>query len=128
MADYIIDRSRLEMLSTEQIIKILEEDRDDYTDEAIQVFEDILMSRGFDIGQSISDNSIPGQIRQTRKRPSSSSWMVGAPRDAATVLNRLLDELLDGKIDPPTAQAASNIVMGILRALELDYMSETEGE
>jgi hypothetical protein len=127
MADYTIDRSRLEMLSNEQIIKALEEDRDDYTDQAIEVFEEILMSRGV-ILESISDNSIPGQISRQRRRPANSSWAVGTPRDAAAVLNSLLDELLNGKVDPPTAQAASNIVMGILRALELDYMSETEGE
>ena len=46
MTDYGLDRSKLEDLSTEEIQKILKRERDDYTPEAIAIFEEILASRG----------------------------------------------------------------------------------
>ncbi len=45
MADFKVDRTLLEANSTEEIIRILQQERDDYTPEAIRIFEDILRER-----------------------------------------------------------------------------------
>ena len=45
MAEFKVDRALLEVNSTEEILKILQEERDDYTPEAIKVFEEILQER-----------------------------------------------------------------------------------
>ena len=44
MATYEIDRKLLESKSTEEISKILRDERDDYTPEAIEILEQILKS------------------------------------------------------------------------------------
>ena len=46
MAEYKVDRALLESFSTEEIIKILNEEADDYTSDAIKIFKEILEIRG----------------------------------------------------------------------------------
>ena len=45
MAEFKVDRALLEANSTEEIVRILQEERDDYTPEAIRIFEEILQER-----------------------------------------------------------------------------------
>ncbi len=52
--------------------------------------------------------------------------LVRSPADAIRVMNDLLGRVLDGTLEPEKAQVASNIVLGILRAIEQDLMSESE--
>jgi len=126
MASYEIDRKLLESKSTEEITRILRRERDDYTPDAIEILEEILRSRGTQ--SSLSDVS---GFRPTGA-PDVTNQAVGdpvrTPGDAVRELNHLLAGVLSGTVDPQVAQVASNIVMGILRAMEMEYMQEPEEE
>ena len=124
MASYEIDRKLLESKSTEEISRILRKERDDYTPEAIQILEEILQSRGAETSRS-------GGLEPTGTSVAAYQAVGGpvrTPGDAVRELNHLLMGVLNGTTDPQVAQVASNIVMGILRAMEMEYMQEPEEE
>ncbi len=126
MVSYEIDRKLLESKSTEEITLILRKERDDYTPEAIEILEEILQSRAVDppaFGvNSPGPTGMPVEAYQTVGDP------VRTPGDAVKELNHLLAGVLNGTVDPQVAQVASNIVMGILRAMEMQFMQEPEEE
>jgi len=122
MAEYNVDRALLESYPSEEILRILREEQDDYTPEALKVFEEILESR--DAGS----HTLVDQQRQAlsttpkKDRPVREGMSVNDPADAVRVLNTLLTGVIDGTIDPQVGQVAANIVMGILRAKEQEFM------
>jgi hypothetical protein len=124
MATYEIDRKLLESKSTEEISRILKNERDDYTPEAIEILEQILKSRDKESSYSSTSDIQPGGVRvetyQTARDP------VRTPGDAVRELNHLLAGVMNGTMDPQVAHVASNIVMGILRAMEMEFMHEPE--
>lgn len=123
MAQYTVDRSALESKPTEEIIRILKHERDDYTEEAIEIFEEILEERGYG-----SDHSQRG-----RRAPAEGSapmihmedYQINSPREAIAALNHLLQGVMDGSIDLQKAQVASNLIMGLLHALEREFMTDS---
>jgi len=124
MATYEIDRSLLESKSTEEISRILRDEREDYTPEAIRILEQILESRNVKSSSSGLGNVKPPGVRveayQDDREP------VRTPGDAVRELNYLFAGVMNGTIDPQVGQVASNIVMGILRAMEMEFMQEPE--
>lgn len=126
MTLYTVDRFKLEAKSTEEILRILRDEKDDYTSEALQIFEDILEARG--VGGR--DSGRPARPASEFSGPSSSEYLsestITSPADAVRVLNHLLDNVLKGTLDPGKAQVAANIVMMIIQALEHDFMTEPE--
>jgi hypothetical protein len=128
MADYKVDTALLESHSTEEILRILKEERDDYTPEAVRVFEEILQTRGVR-SQAPMDRS--AQVRTNVSHDADhvrESISVNDAGDAVRVLNMLLNGVIDGTIDPQVGQVAANLVMGILRAKEQEFMTEPEEE
>jgi len=126
MSWYTIDRARLEENSTEEILRILKEDREDYTSEAIRTFEEILKARGV-------SRTDPAGVARPRASAAASSddqlsgdALVRGPGDAVRVLNDLLQGVLKGTVDVQVAQTATNIVLATLRALEMEFMTEPE--
>jgi len=126
MAQYKIDRGLLESYSTEEIKRILKEEKDDYTPEAIKIFEEILRERG--VVQLSEEKLMQKSGRESSEMRLSGDAFIHSPDDAVNVLNSILIGVLDGKIDPRVAEAATNVVMGILRALEQQFMQSTGEE
>jgi hypothetical protein len=126
MASYEIDRKLLESKSTGEIKRILRKERDDYTPEALEILEEILQSRGDDSLPSEAGGAGPRGIRAQAYQTGGD--LIRTPGDAVRELNRLLTGVLNGTIDPQVAQVASNIVMGVLRAMEMQFMQEPEEE
>ncbi|GEM_PF-792161 len=126
MADYDVNRFLLEGKSTEEILRILREERDDYTPEALTILEEILEVRG--IGPDGSDTGNEGSQASGAAGgvPVSGRLQIMEPRDALPVLNDLLNGVLNGNIDPQAGQVAANIVMTILQALEREFMTDSE--
>jgi len=124
MATYEIDRKLLESKSTEEISKILRNERDDYTPEAIEILEQILKSRSMETSSSRVSDIQPAGVRVEGYQ--SAGDPVRTPGDAVRELNHLLAGVMNGTMDPQVAQVASNIVMGILRAMEMEFMHEPE--
>ncbi|MGB6064461.1 MAG: hypothetical protein WBG50_06610 [Desulfomonilaceae bacterium] len=127
MVEIKVDRAVLEANSTEEIIRILQEERDDYTPEAIKIFEEILRERrGQDVYLGGSERD-PGKSEHLSPvYAASREPLIRRPVDAVRVLNDLLGAVLNGSMEPETAQVASGIVMGILRAMEQEFMTESE--
>lgn len=125
MPDYRIDRSRLEALSTGEIRRILKEEKEDYTPEAVGMLEAILEERGAGSGRLTGETEQPGLSDSAQERLSAADLLVRTPGDAVHVLDGLLKRVLDGTMEPQVAQVASNIVMGILRAMEQAYMTDS---
>jgi hypothetical protein len=122
MGNYRVDRERLKAYPTEEIFRILKNDRDDYTDEAIRMFEEILAERG------VASDPV-GTRAEIAPQTSSASFGIGpvkGPADAVRILNKLLDDVISGKIDPASAQAATNIIMALLQALEQEAVQEED--
>jgi len=127
MADYHVDRAHLETFSTEEIQRILKEEVDDYTPEAIEIFRDILDERGVQAAMGASRPT--GHVQTAAYSDAQGAGMlVNTPQDAVRVLNNLLVQLLNGKLDPQVAHVAGGIVMEILRAKEQEFMTEPEEE
>lgn len=129
MAGYSVDRARLEGLSTAEIQRILREEQDDYTSEALDIFREILDSRGAGIRihpakEAVSMKNIP----QDNLPGDGADHLIQSPGDAVVMLNDILAQLLAGKLDPHVAQAASQVIMSILRAMEQDYLTESQEE
>jgi hypothetical protein len=122
MADYKVDRALLESFSTEEIIRILNEDADDYTFEAIKIFREILEVRG--ISSEKETKQTPGQEGASfmAARALGNDMLIRRPGDAVRLLSSLLSGVLDGSMDPQVAQVAGNLVMGILKAMEQEYI------
>ncbi len=123
---YNIDRSVLESKSTEEILHILKEERDDYTPEAIEVFEKILEVRGAVGSVSSGLSSHKATVQSAPGLSTSGDALVRNPSDAVRVLNALLGGVLNGSIDPKVAEVSTNLVMAILRAMEQEFMTEAE--
>ncbi|MFH1117222.1 MAG: hypothetical protein V1792_25160 [Pseudomonadota bacterium] len=128
MTEYGIDRARLEEFSTEEIEKILREEKDDYTPEALGVFQEILSQRGHSDDGSGLDRSLPGSQRMGRSAGIASGEAVRNSTDAVRILNGVLAGVLDGTLEPQRAQAATSAVLGILHALEQEYMTGSREE
>jgi hypothetical protein len=124
MPDFIVDRELLEQNSTMDILRILKSEREDYTPEAIEIFEDILRQRGVALEHVNSHISTPGP---PPPGPMSTyrSTAVKNPADALRVLNNVLDMMFTKKIDHQAATAAANVVMTMLRAMEQEYMQDS---
>jgi hypothetical protein len=129
---YAVDRELLESYSTGEILRILKKERDDYTPEAIEVFKEILVERGAGVesGQRAAEalawaSAETGADAMSRSF-SSDPLTIRTPSDARRVLNDVLRGLMDGNVPPETAQAACAVAMGILRSIELEYMSDAE--
>ncbi len=124
MGTYQIDRNLLASKSTEEILRILREEREDYTPEAIRVFENILEARGV---QRTEPKGGSDQAKSdTWRVPGTEEVLISSPADAIKVLNDLLSRVLNGTVEPEKAQVATNIVLGILRAIEQDLITESE--
>jgi hypothetical protein len=128
MGAYHIDRSLLEAHSSAEIRRILREERDDYTAEAIKVFEEILAERGEEPGNHAVTVGSPSSGVLNRTFADAEARLIRSPADASRVLDEILKGVLSGSMEPRVGQAASGIVMAILRAMELEYVSETEEE
>jgi hypothetical protein len=128
MNAYRVDRSLLEAHSTAEIRRILRDERDDYTPEAIKVFEEILEERGVSTGSHTEAAMVFTSGSANRSAADSEDRLIRSPADAIRVLDEVLQGVLRGSVEPPVGQAASGIVMAILRAMELEYVSETEEE
>jgi hypothetical protein len=146
--EYKIDRSLLEAKSTEEILRILRTERDDYAPEAITIFEEILSQRGVSAKSGLQqarsvkpDSAAPAQMRgydrirhsmMDQARPSSEKGaenvLINNPSDAVRLLNQLLDGVLNGTVDPKVAEVSTQLVMAILRAMEQEFMTESEEE
>ena len=128
MADYRVDKSLLESKSTEEILVILREERDDYTPEALEILEEILRNRGLalDVSTGETSTSEVSSSRMSQSRPG--KVQILTPGQAVPVLNDLLNGVLDGTIEPQTAAVASNIVATILNALEREFMTDAGEE
>ncbi len=127
MAEFKVDRALLEANSTEEILKILQEERDDYTPEAIKVFEEILQERRGKEGSGGENHA--AAANPPRPFPvfqPSGEVLIHKPGDAVRILNDLLSGVLSGSMNPQVAQVASGIVMGILRAMEQEFMTVGE--
>jgi hypothetical protein len=130
MAEYKVDRELLNSYSTEEILRILKDEKDDYTPEALKVFAQILESRGAGAHTpTVTDRpALPAPAVSTRPRHDLGSVVVNSPSDAVRVLNTLLSGVIDGTIEPQVGQVASNIVMNVLHAKEQEFMTESEEE
>jgi hypothetical protein len=123
MSLYTVDRFKLESKSTEEILRILKEERDDYTEDALRIFEEILEARGVDRrGSARISGAGKGQTVPSYGSGDSPAASINSPAEAVIVLNDLLDRVLKGTLDPATAQVAANMVMMILQALEQDFL------
>lgn len=127
MSSFEIDREMLESYSTSEIKRILREDYDDYTPEAIEIFKDILEARGDDsVKHGVAPSpqvSASGRVDQFRH-----SLPVNNPADAIDFLNDLLSGVLNGTIDTAKAQVSVEIVSVLLKAHEASLMMESDGE
>lgn len=122
MAEYNVDRALLESYPSEEILRILREEQDDYTPEALKVFEEILESRDAGSHTLVDQQTQALSTTPKKDRPVREGMSVNDPADAVRVLNTLLTGVIDGTIDPQVGQVAANIVMGILRAKEQEFM------
>jgi hypothetical protein len=128
MNAYKVDRSLLEAHSSAEIRRILREERDDYTPEALKIFEEVLASRGETLtshGAAVV-NVASGSAGLSQLNLE--DRLIGSPTDARRVLDGVLKGVLAGSVDPQMGQAVSSIVMTMLRAMELEYVSDAEEE
>ncbi len=95
MAQYKIDRELLESYSTEEIKRILKEEKDDYTPEAIKIFEEILNKRG--AGQLSEDKPMQKLGRESSEMPHSRDALIHGPDDAVNILNSILIGVIEWK-------------------------------
>jgi hypothetical protein len=127
MANFKVDKALLEANSTEEIVRILQQERDDYTPEAIKIFEEILHERrDSEVIREESEAPVVNSDRPFAVPRPSGEILIRKPADAVRILNDILSGVLDGSTDPQVAQVASSIVMGILHAMEQEFMSEGE--
>ncbi len=136
MTEYKVDRSLLEKNSTVEILRILKEEREDYTPEALAVFEEILEQRGVapehmnsSLQQEVGPPTNPSLKTASNRPPVNYSGVyIKSPGDAVRVLNDVLNMTLNNKIDSQTATASANIIMTMLRAMEQEFMVEGGGD
>src|SRR5271157_3031101 len=103
MAEFKVDRALLEANSTDEIVRILQEERDDYTPEAIKIFEEILQGRqGKEISRSTSQATAAKSDSHVPVFQATGEVLIHKPGDAVRILN------------------------GILRAMEQEFMIEGE--
>lgn len=128
MSSYNVDRFMLEAHTTSEILRILKDERDDYTPEAIKIFEEILEARGVSSSARPAAPSAPAAKANFAPPPSIDGDLIRNPTDARRMLDDLLRSVLDGSVDPQVGKAAAAIVMSLLRAMEMEYMTEYEEE
>lgn len=128
MNAYKVDRAMLEAHSSAEIRRILREERDDYTPEALKIFEEILQERGESLSSQAAVVTGVGSLEEKRAFFGPEESLVQSPADARRVLDEVLRGVLDGSVEPQVGQAVSSIVMAMLRAMELEYVSEVEEE
>jgi len=128
MGKYVVDRRLLETFSTDEILRILKQERDDYTEQAIAIFHEILQARGVDVRNPSGKprSAVSASREAPADSPESADLLVRSPSDAVRVLNHLLNGVVSGTVEPHAAQVASGIVMGILQAIEQEYLHESE--
>lgn len=128
MPGYTIDRSRLESLPTEEIERILREESDDYTPEALSIFKEILKARGVDSRQASNDRHPAPPKIDVSSIALSSVLPIRTPSDGVLVLNKLLMGLFDGTMEPRVVEIGVQVVNSILRAMEQDFLAGSEEE
>ncbi len=127
MSGVEIDREMLESFSSSEIKRILREDYDDYTPEALEIFRDILEARGDD-GQAPSfvSSAATTASGQAQKNYVSQNLPIYNPKDAVNFLNDLLEGVMSDRIDNAKAGVSVTIVMAILKAHEAAMMMESD--
>ncbi len=128
MSDFAVDREMLETFSTSEIKRILREEYDDYTEEALEIFRDILEERAEDVrppGSSGAVASVPPQIKTNSL---AGSLPINNPRDAIDFLNGLLTGVLNESVNSERARVSVEIVSAILKAHEAALMIESDEE
>ena len=122
MSTVEIDREMLETFSTSEIKRILREEYDDYTEEALEIFRDILEARG-DEGPTRSSEAITaGMTGQPQKSHFSGNLPINNPVDAVEFLNDLLSGVMNDRIDHAKADVSVKIVLAVLKAHEAALM------
>jgi len=126
MPEYLIDRARLEALPTEEIQRILIEERNDYTPEAISIFQDILAARGIESrhGEAVGQKESSRTDILSSQEPS--DLLIRTPHDGVVLLNQLLKGLLDGTVEPQVVEVGVQVVNSILRAMEQEFLTGSE--
>jgi hypothetical protein len=127
MKSYKVDRSLLEAHSSADIRRILREERDDYTPEALKIFEEILESRGEALSAQAAAMANASAIAGHSEMHLEDS-LIRSPADARRLLDDVLRAVLAGSMEPQVGQSVSSIVMTMLRAIEMEYLSEAEEE
>ncbi len=126
MNEYKVDKSMLEQNSTEEIQHILKHYRDDYTPEAIALFQQIVRERGVGVEERPSAVALNPSKHVSAVDSSGGTPEVTNAADAIRLLNSLLHDTLMGSVEPATATAAAQIVMAILRAREMELLQEND--
>lgn len=126
MPNFEIDREMLESFSSSEIKRILREDYEDYTPEAIEIFKDILEARGDDDQAVFSASTPTGISGEASQKYAAGSLPINSPRDAINFLNGLLSGVMNDRIDLVKAGVSVNIVMAILKAHESALLTESD--
>lgn len=126
MSTVEIDREMLETFSTSEIKRILREEYDDYTEEALEIFRDILEARG-DEGRTRVSEAIPAGIKdQSLKNHFTSTLPINNPVEAVEFLNDLLSGVMNDRIDHAKADVGVKIVLALLKAHEAALMMHSD--
>lgn len=126
MATVEIDREMLETFSSSEIKRILREEYDDYTEEALEIFRDILEARGDDYRTRSSD-SAPAAIKgEPQRNHFTGSLPINNPQDAVEFLNDLLSGVMNDRIDHAKADVGVKIVLALLKAHEAALMMHSD--
>ncbi len=128
MSTVEIDREMLETFSSSEIKRILREEYDDYTEEALEIFRDILEARGDDYRTRSSD-PVPAAITGEPPRNNfAGSLPINNPEDAVEFLNYLLSGVMNDTIDHAKADVGARIVLALLKAQEAALMTQNDEE
>ena len=128
MSNFSIDREMLESYSTSEIKRILREDYDDYTSEAIEIFKDILESRGEEGPSNFMAVPRNTDMNQAPQDHFKEGLFIRNPSDVINFLNDLLSGVMNGTVKPSKAGVSVEIVMAILKAQEAAFLTEGEEE
>ena len=124
MSTVEIDREMLETFSSSEIKRILREEYDDYTEEALEIFRDILEARGDDYRTRSSD-SAPAAIKgEPQRNHFAGSLPINNPEGAVEFLNDLLSGVMNNEIDFAKADVSVKIALALLKAQEAALMTQ----
>ena len=124
MSTVEIDREMLETFSSSEIKRILREEYDDYTEEALEIFRDILEARGDDYRTRSSDSVPPGIKGEPQRNHFTGSLPINNPQDAVEFLNDLLSGVMNNEIDFAKADVSVKIALALLKAQEAALMTQ----